>query len=400
MKSSSTIFSNSITVSSIVLIVVAAFVLGFVPLLLPVRIGGLLILLTVVVFVSLQRESTPFDLTSSDQTGDIEDDDFRLELGMLEEAAAFFSASLSEEEMRILLASRIASLLDGCSVGVAVPVEDGFKFDDSNIPDIALTRDLVEVTALGNDVVTVEDLQRKNDSFDLTLAAVPLKRGKKLFGVLVIAPSPGRALPTNKKIASIADVAGPLLAGAQNFEASASNALRDGLTELPNERAMKVVLDQQIAESERFGFERKLSLLVIDIANFDDFNSNYGHVEGDRLLAHAANVLSSCVRKMDYVSRISSDEFVIVMPKVDSKSVSMVLERITNILSEKNFVTRSGDGHKIEVNFGVAVYGEDAFDGETLIKNALQKKEVSRNVEKGDLLIFPTADKRSDIPIS
>ena len=327
-------------------------------------------------------------------------EEFENELLLLQEAAAFFSASLNSDEMRVLLCSRIASLLNDCMVGVAVPTETGFLLKDSDIPDIPLTRDLIEVTSLGNQVVTVEDLQRKNDSFDLFLAAVPLLRGKKLLGVLVVSPITGAELPSSDKLRSIADVAGPLLSGAQNFEASASSALRDTLTDLPNERAMEVILEQQIAESERYGFERKLSVLVVDLEGFDVFNSSYGHVEGDRLISHASFVLSECVRKMDYVSRISSDEFVVIMPKLDKKALNIVVERVEQAFAEQTYVTRSGDAHRISIKFGVAVYGEDAFDGDGLIKVALEKKRLAKKTESGDVLIFPVPTGANDQPIA
>ncbi|MCV5943055.1 GGDEF domain-containing protein, partial [Escherichia coli] len=79
-----------------------------------------------------------------------------------------------------------------------------------------------------------------------------------------------------------------LFLGSLAYEKSLSSALTDPLTKLPNERAFFLVLENQLAESQRFRDERPLTVLAVDIRDFEEINRDYGHSTGDRVLSFAA----------------------------------------------------------------------------------------------------------------
>ena len=221
-----------------------------------------------------------------------------------------------------------------------------------------------------------------------------MKRMDTVFAVMIVVPESEKDLPAKNKIAAAAAVSAPLLSRAKVSEESNATALLDDLTSLPNERAMRVVLEQQIAESERYGIERKLSVLAIDIQNFDYFNEHYGHLEGDRALAFAARILKQNVRKMDFVARISADEFVVVLPKIDGKTFEHVTARVSSAFATSEFSTRTGDLHTLQPSFGLAVFGEDGYGSDDLIRHALEDKSVEKGSERGDLLVFPSSKRQ------
>src|SRR5690606_22670400 len=106
---------------------------------------------------------------------------------------------------------------------------------------------------------------------------------------------------------------------ARNAELNAANArlaelaLRDGLTGLGNRRAFEERVEQ---EGERCARERKaLSLLLLDIDCFKQFNDHYGHFEGDEALRRVATLVAGGARRAsDFAARIGGEEFALLLP--------------------------------------------------------------------------------------
>jgi hypothetical protein len=72
-------------------------------------------------------------------------------------------------------------------------------------------------------------------------------------------------------------------------------SITDGLTQLFNSRHFYNQLKGEIERFNRYG--HKLSLLLLDIDNFKDFNDTYGHLEGDKILVRLGRIIKSCLRK-------------------------------------------------------------------------------------------------------
>ncbi|WP_395699427.1 diguanylate cyclase [Aquabacterium sp.] len=87
----------------------------------------------------------------------------------------------------------------------------------------------------------------------------------------------------------------------------------DGLTGLANRRHLDEVLAQELRRMQRSGSE--LSLLMLDVDHFKEFNDRYGHTEGDRCLQAIAGLLAGlCRRPADLAARFGGEEFVLVLP--------------------------------------------------------------------------------------
>lgn len=117
-----------------------------------------------------------------------------------------------------------------------------------------------------------------------------------------------------------------------------SLAFYDPLTNLPNRRLMLDRLEKALAASSRHG--REGALLFIDLDNFKAINDTRGHDIGDLLLQQVAQVLETCIRLGDTVSRWGGDEFVVMLEYLDQsheKAVAQaraVGEKILSALSQ------------------------------------------------------------------
>ncbi len=105
-----------------------------------------------------------------------------------------------------------------------------------------------------------------------------------------------------------------------------SAAGTDSLTALMNRRRMSERLVEEVARARRKG--DALSLMLLDIDRFKTINDEHGHAQGDRVIAHVADVLRTGVRQVDMVSRWGGEEFLILLPDTDVQAAAELAERI------------------------------------------------------------------------
>lgn len=148
-----------------------------------------------------------------------------------------------------------------------------------------------------------------------------------------------------------------------------SLAYFDVLTGLPNRTLLHDRLGQLIAESHRD--EHKFALLFIDLDRFKYVNDSMGHAVGDKLLQVVALRLQECVREVDTVSRISGDEFIVLLRETDASGAARVAGKILKAMTTPCDVgTMQIATH---ASIGISIYPDNA-DSEdeinTLIKHA------------------------------
>ena len=121
----------------------------------------------------------------------------------------------------------------------------------------------------------------------------------------------------------------------------------DALTGIPNRRAYDQKLTEEFSRAKRTG--SPLSMLLIDIDNFKEYNDNFGHPAGDTALQSVARVLMSSLRPYDFLARYGGEEFVIILPSTDLTDAIVVAERVRNLVAGSEFPHR-----KFTISIGVA----------------------------------------------
>ncbi|MHB8122675.1 MAG: sensor domain-containing diguanylate cyclase [Desulfuromonadaceae bacterium] len=131
-------------------------------------------------------------------------------------------------------------------------------------------------------------------------------------------------------------------------------AMKDGLTGISNRRSFDEALDREWRRMLReYG---KLSVILIDIDFFKNYNDTYGHHEGDTCLkAVAAAIDRSVHRAGDLAARYGGEEFVVLLPATDINAATDLAERIRLSVEELSIPhTASGAAPHITISLGVA----------------------------------------------
>ncbi len=103
-------------------------------------------------------------------------------------------------------------------------------------------------------------------------------------------------------------------------------AVTDPLTGLPNRRRLAETLDLEWRRSIRPG--TPLTIAMIDIDQFKQYNDHYGHPAGDECLRAVAATIARTVRDTDLVARYGGEEFAMVLPGADQKAAGVTAERV------------------------------------------------------------------------
>jgi len=113
-------------------------------------------------------------------------------------------------------------------------------------------------------------------------------------------------------------------------------SITDELTGVPNRRYFNRSLEKEWGRAAREG--QPLSVLIMDIDHFKDFNDHAGHLEGDKLLGATAQALSAVPKRPgDLFARFGGDEFAMILPNTDKKGALTVAKNCRAKLEEVGF---------------------------------------------------------------
>jgi len=144
-------------------------------------------------------------------------------------------------------------------------------------------------------------------------------------------------------------------------------ATHDPLTKLTNRLVFYDRIAMELARARRN--MTKLALIYIDLDRFKIINDTLGHSTGDQLLKAVAERLKSLLRESDTLARMGGDEFMYILPEVESDgNVSKVAQKVLEAV-RKPFLL-DGQFQSITASIGTAIYPVDGKDSETLMKNA------------------------------
>ena len=128
---------------------------------------------------------------------------------------------------------------------------------------------------------------------------------------------------------------------------------RDSLTGVANRRMFDTVYPVQWAKARDTG--HPLSLVIVDIDYFKQYNDHYGHVQGDECLRRVAQVLDTAASHPGHLcARLGGEEFVLLLPATDAEGARIKAERCRKLLAQEEIPhARSGAGRLVTVSLGV-----------------------------------------------
>lgn len=158
----------------------------------------------------------------------------------------------------------------------------------------------------------------------------------------------------------------------------------DGLTGTYNHRYFQNTLDQEISRATRH--DSVLSLILVDIDRFKQFNDTYGHQTGDFVLKEFAATLKKHLRNYDTLARYGGEEFAVILPETTAEDAMVVAEKLRQAVAGNAF-TDAQDNYKVTASFGIATCNPgivDDFTKSAFINNAdaalYEAKDKGRNL--------------------
>jgi diguanylate cyclase (GGDEF)-like protein len=133
----------------------------------------------------------------------------------------------------------------------------------------------------------------------------------------------------------------------------AEMAMRDSLTGVPNRRAFEETLQREWQLARRT--QHTISLLLVDIDLFKQYNDHYGHLAGDDCLRQVAGVLQEALRRpTDSLARYGGEEFVLVLPDTPATGAREVAARLCAQINQLSLRHDDSPTRCLTISVGIA----------------------------------------------
>lgn len=202
----------------------------------------------------------------------------------------------------------------------------------------------------------------------------------------------GHRVPVSVRISPVRDDQGEVIGGIEVFSDNSSSvkllqelellkqeAFLDGLTGIGNRRYADLAVQTRIFDLETHGIG--FGVVFLDIDHFKGFNDTYGHKTGDDVLVMVAKTVSGLLRSSDIFARWGGEEFVVLLPQVNSMLLNNIAERIRTFI-EKSFIMSGGARISVTASIG-ATLGRPGDTTESVMERAdrlmYAGKESGRN---------------------
>jgi len=194
---------------------------------------------------------------------------------------------------------------------------------------------------------------------------VPSLVGGEVIGSVLVEHAGPLAQAAVDRIVESVSQAAPVLANLRNLAVAEIRASTDGLTGLPNARAVREDLKRLVAQSTRS--ELPLSAVLCDLDHFKQINDVYGHGKGDEALVAASTAMRTALRGSDLVGRYGGEEFLILLPDTGLEGAVVLAEKLCADIAR---IEVPGVDRVLTASFGVASFPTDAPDADMLVRMA------------------------------
>jgi diguanylate cyclase (GGDEF)-like protein len=232
----------------------------------------------------------------------------------------------------------------------------------------AMRRGKTHVTHDANHDAVCAHVERTTGDAAVLTTCIPMSaQGIQLGFLFLSAPGPA-PMPRLEIAEAAAEQLSLALSNLRLRETLRRQSIRDPLTGLYNRRYLEESLTRELARCSRRGLP--LSVLMLDVDHFKQFNDTQGHAGGDALLSAVGQLLNSLLRGEDIACRYGGEEFTLILPETGPDDVARRAEEIRAAIAA--LTANNGDRPlpSVTASIGVATYPGDGEAGLVLIRKA------------------------------
>ena len=199
------------------------------------------------------------------------------------------------------------------------------------------------------------------------LVMLPLIAKGEAIGIVELTSS-GQPMSESGPITlarTMAHEAGMALENARLYETARDLADRDPLTGFFNHRYLHERLAGEVVRAVRT--RRPLSVVMLDLDDFKLVNDTFGHLYGDRVLVHVADLIRSTLRGSDVAARYGGDEFALILPETGHDDAARAAERILEAFRASPFAADGRQPFPLGASIGIATHPRDGRSATELI---------------------------------
>lgn len=219
---------------------------------------------------------------------------------------------------------------------------------------------------------------------------VPLETNGRIFGIVAVASYHKNQFTYSdlELLQNVTQQAAMALDNATHHAEVEDRSRKDTLTETLNHGAFLKSLLREIDEMN--AHDQILSLIMLDIDKFKEYNDLFGHLVGDQVLVAICDAIRQRIKGTDLIGRWGGEEFVIALPNASNAQAILVANRIRSAIAEITLYNRDQKPiYAPTISQGIAVYPSDAQDINALIDIADQRlyeaKKRGRNQIEPDV---------------
>ena len=307
---------------------------------------------------------------------------------VLNEVARALSSTIEMDQLLDLIYQQLSRIIptDSYFVGICAPnrafiemqiiVDDGERFPKQKIPygeglssQVIQQRQPLHIRRLSieKNSLPIKPLPIGSAKRSESWLGVPLLMTDGFTGVLAVASYQPNAFKEDD-ITLLSNIAGQVALALDNARHHAQveeQARCDSLTGVYNHGYLVAQLNKEIAQGSQ---AKPVSLIMLDIDFFKQYNDTYGHIIGDQVLRLIVQAIRAHIKQTDTVGRWGGEEFGIVLPKTTLEQAQIVANRIRQTLLTMPLTDESGKAFpKPTVSQGIATFPDHTNDAGQLV---------------------------------
>jgi two-component system cell cycle response regulator len=206
-----------------------------------------------------------------------------------------------------------------------------------------------------------------------------------LYGVIAIGRDADFKEREKNLLGVVSKIAAVSLKNTWDLKLFQNLASIDPLTKIFNVGYFKDRLQETLIEAKKL--QRDVSIAIIDLDKFKNYNDTFGHQAGDKLLIDLAKIFAKYFYKPSIFARYGGDEFIVMCPNSKKKNVADILTILLRELDKADF-TRMKEGERVTFSAGISSYPDDGNSMVELIKAADEALYIAKGARENKIQLY------------